>query len=93
MIRRARMPWATAVSTAQETEREDLEQSLASTRLAIAQAYAGFNSSADPELVESFVYEIRALQSRYSYLLRRRKALEPEEQRPAPSATSALSVG
>lgn len=92
MIRRARLPWDPVKPTAQEAEREDLEQSLASTRLAIAQAYAGFNSASDPELVESFVYEIRALQSRYSYLLRRRKALEPQEC-PAATATPAMPVG
>lgn len=56
----------------------ELEQSLQETKISIAQAYAGFNSAVDPELVESYVYEIQALQARYSYLLRRRKALDPE---------------
>ena len=55
---------------------------MAQTRVLIAQAYAGFNAAADGELVESYVYEIQALQARYSYLLRRRKALEP----PVPQA-------
>lgn len=54
----------------------ELEKSLRETRLLIAQAYAGFNAVADPELVESYVYEIQALQARYSYLLRRRKAYD-----------------
>lgn len=52
----------------------ELEKSLRETQILIAQAYAGFNSAADPELVESYVYEIQSLQARYSYLLRRRKA-------------------
>ena len=56
----------------------ELEKSLLETRALIAQAYAGFNSASDGELVESYIYEIQALQARYSYLLRRRKALEPE---------------
>lgn len=55
----------------------ELEQSLQETRLLLAQAYAGFNAASDGELVESYIYEIQALQARYSYLLRRRKALEP----------------
>ena len=56
----------------------ELEQSLQATRTLIAQAYAGFNSASDGELVESYIYEIQSLQARYSYLLRRRKALEGE---------------
>ena len=54
----------------------ELEKGLQETRVLIAQAYAGFNSASDGELVESYIYEIQALQARYSYLLRRRKALE-----------------
>ena len=56
----------------------ELEKGLQETRVLIAQAYAGFNSASDGELVESYIYEIQALQARYSYLLRRRKALEGE---------------
>ena len=63
---------------AAQLEVRELEQSLQETRVLIAQAYAGFNAAADSELVESYVYEIQALQSRYSYLLRQRKALEPQ---------------
>ena len=57
-------------------EREHLMQTLAHTRVLINQAYSGFNSAKDDELIESFVFEINALQSRYSYLLRRIKELE-----------------
>ena len=46
------------------------------TRALIAQAYSGFNSASDPDLIESYVFEINALQARYSYLLRRVKELE-----------------
>ncbi|MBE6956026.1 MAG: DUF2508 family protein [Ruminococcaceae bacterium] len=60
----------------QSAERQELLQSLAATRVQITQAYCGFDSAQDPDLVESFVYEINALQSRYSYLLRRIKELE-----------------
>lgn len=61
---------------ASSSERQDLLESLAATRVQINQAYCGFDTAHDPELVESFVYEINALQSRYSYLLRRIKELE-----------------
>ena len=65
-------------SRLQRRKAAQLEQSLQETRVLIAQAYAGFNAAADSELVESYVYEIQALQARYSYLLRQRKALEPQ---------------
>lgn len=59
--------------------RAELEKNLEETRLLMAQAYMGFNSAADSELVESYIYEIQSLRSRYSYLLRQRKALEDPE--------------
>ena len=34
----------------------------------------------DPDLIESYVFEINALQARYSYLLRRVKELEADPQ-------------
>ena len=73
----------------EEAIRQELERSLEQTRLQLAQAYAGFNAVTDQELVESFIYEIQALQARYSYLLRQRKALESQAapvEGPQPSA-------
>ena len=67
----------------------ELEASLQDTRVRIAQAYAGFNSASDSELVESYVYEIQSLQARYSYLLRQRKALEPQADRDPSGARAA----
>jgi len=60
----------------EKEERRQLLDSLAQTRLLIHQAYAAFNSTVDPDLIESYVFEINALQSRYSYLLRRVKELD-----------------
>lgn len=59
--------------------RAELEKNLEETRLLMAQAYLGFNNTADDDLVESYIYEIQSLRSRYSYLLRQRKALEEPE--------------
>lgn len=59
-----------------EEERRALLEGLCRTRALIAQAYAGFNSAEDPDLIESYVFEINALQSRYCYLLRRVKELD-----------------
>ena len=46
------------------------------TRALITQAYQGFNDARDPDLIESYVFEINALQSRHSYLLRQLKELD-----------------
>ncbi|WP_297210266.1 DUF2508 family protein [uncultured Flavonifractor sp.] len=59
-----------------EEDRRTLAQCLTQTNRQIAQAYQGFNAVRDPDLIESYVYEINALQSRYAYLLRRLKELE-----------------
>ena len=61
---------------AREAERRELIASLASTRTLIQQACGGFNTVSDSDLIESYVFEIKALQSRYDYLLRRVKELE-----------------
>ena len=50
--------------------------SLSHTRTLINQAYGGFNTTSDGDLIESYVFEINALQARYNYLLRRVKELE-----------------
>ena len=64
----------------EDPERRALLEGLGQTRALIAQAYAGFNAAKDPDLSESYVCEINALQARYSYLLRRVKELEADPQ-------------
>ena len=64
-------------------ERQALLEGLERTRVLINQAYAGFNAAGDPDLIESYVFEINALQARYSYLLRRVKELEAQEEQGA----------
>ncbi len=60
-------------------ERQELMDFMAQTRVEINQAYAGFNMQTDPDLIDSHVYEINALQSRYSYLVRRLRELDARE--------------
>ena len=64
--------------TAAEEERRQILEGMERTRQELNQAYAQFNSYSDPDLVESCVYTINALRSRYSYLIRRMKRLEGE---------------
>ena len=67
---------------AAQQERKALLEGLDQTRVLINQAYACFNRESDPDLIESYVFEINALQSRYSYLLRRVRELERPSQCP-----------
>ena len=71
-----------AASPAQE-ERQALLEGLERTKVLIRQAYACFNRESDPDLIESYVFEINALQSRYSYLLKRVREMEESAARPA----------
>ena len=58
-----------------EAECRALMSSLSRTRAQINQAYGCFNQTSDGDLIESYVFEINALQARYNYLLRRLKQL------------------
>lgn len=53
-----------------------LKTSLRETQSALSSAHAAFDYSSDPELTESCIFEIRALQSRMNYLVRQIKELE-----------------
>ena len=50
-----------------------LDRELAETGRALAAARAGFDETADADLLEYYLYETQALKARYAYLLRRRK--------------------
>lgn len=59
-----------------EEERRQLMEGMRETRSQLNCAYAQFNAYSDPDLVDSCVYQINALQSRYSYFLRQMKLLD-----------------
>ncbi|OUN24337.1 DUF2508 family protein [Pseudoflavonifractor sp. An85] len=63
-----------------QEERQFLMEGVAQTRVLLNQAYAQFNLHSDPDLVESCVYEINALRSRYSYLVRQVKRLDASDE-------------
>ncbi len=60
----------------EQKAREALMESVRATQGALNRAYDGFNRASDSDLIESYVYEINALQSRYAYLLRQVRQLE-----------------
>lgn len=61
-------------------ERQSLMEGVAQTRVQLNQAYAQFNLHSDPDLVDACVYEINALRSRYSYLVRQVKRLDAADE-------------
>lgn len=62
-----------------EEERRQLVEGMRETRAQLNHAYAQFNFYSDPDLIDACVYEINALQSRYSYYVRQVKQLEARE--------------
>ena len=45
-----------------------LKDSIERTRQALNDAYAGFDNAVDIDLIDSYIYEIYALQKRYKHL-------------------------
>lgn len=64
----------------QAEERRQLLEGMAQTKTLLNQAYAQFNVHSDPDLVDACVYEINALRSRYSYLVRQVKRLDEQRE-------------
>ena len=67
------------MSAQREEERRQLVDGMRETRAQLNHAYAQFNFYSDPDLIDACVYEINALQSRYSYYVRQVKQLEAQE--------------
>ncbi len=63
-------------SAGREELRRQLLEGMAQTRLELNQAYAQFDLHSDPDLVDSCVFTINALRSRYSYFVRQIKLLD-----------------
>lgn len=63
-------------ATEADQEREILISQLDEMRCAIHRTYSQFNFTGDPDLIDAAVFELKAQQARYSYLLRRLKAIE-----------------
>ncbi|MBR3771009.1 MAG: YaaL family protein [Clostridium sp.] len=57
-------------------ERELLHYQIQRTQLALETAYSNFDNVVDPELIDSFIYEVNAIQQRYQYLIQQIKELD-----------------
>lgn len=45
-----------------------IQESIEKTRYALDIAYAGFNDAVDTDLIDSYIYQINALQKKYEHL-------------------------
>ena len=46
------------------------------TKLALDAVYSNFENAVDPDLIDSCIYEMNAVQNRYKFLLKQAKASE-----------------
>ncbi len=66
-------------SLPEDAERQEILEAMRQTREELHWARACFNDAKEPELVEACVFEMNALQARYSYLLRLAKEMQFEQ--------------
>ncbi len=45
-------------------------------KVAIESAYSNFENVSDPDLIDSYIYEVNAMQKRYKFLLRQAKEID-----------------
>lgn len=53
-----------------------LQSELLQTKWALDCAYSNFENVVEPDLIDCYIYELKAIQTRYSYLLGKAKELE-----------------
>lgn len=59
--------------------KEQLLTDLKLTRTALNDAYTNFEQVVDPDLVDSYIYEVNAVQKRYHFLLKQVQLLELQD--------------
>lgn len=68
----------TVLPVGEELSSLNLKDSIEKTRQALEIAYSGFNNAVDEDLIDSYIYEINALQKRYRHLTDLVAKQEPE---------------
>ena len=58
----------TVLPVEEELTTLNINDSIEKTRQALEIAYAGFNNALETDLIDSYIYEINALQKRYEHL-------------------------
>ena len=61
-----------------DAQEEALVREIQRTKMQLETAYSNFENCLDPDLIDSYIYEVNAVQKRYKFLLRQVKSLESE---------------
>lgn len=61
-----------------DAQEEMLLREIQRTKMALETAYSNFENCLDPDLIDSYIYEVNAVQKRYKFLLKQVKSLESE---------------
>lgn len=63
-------------SKKEDQQNDYLIDEINKTKLALEAAYSNFENVVDPDLIDSCIYEMNAVQNRYKFLLKQAKAIE-----------------
>ena len=63
-------------TTPPDTRKQQLMEDLRRTKCALDQAYSNFENVVDPDLIDCSIYELKAVQMRYRFLLKQAELLE-----------------
>ncbi|MBR6638106.1 MAG: YaaL family protein [Lachnospiraceae bacterium] len=67
------------LTVAESYEHNYLQSELEQTQNALESAYSVFQNVTDPDLIDSSIYEINAIQIRYKFLLEKAKSFSLKE--------------
>lgn len=59
-------------------QNQALLQEIAQTKLAMETAYSNFENVVEPDLIDSYIYQLNAVQERYKFLIRQAKAADSQ---------------
>lgn len=66
----------TEQNRAMDSRRQQLLEDIRKTKSALDCAYSHFENVVDPDLIDSSIYELKAVQMRYRFLLRQAELLD-----------------
>lgn len=66
----------TDANTSADPRRQQLMEDIRKTKFALDCAYSNFENVVDPDLIDSSIYELKAIQMRYRFLLRQAELLD-----------------
>ncbi len=59
-----------------ESKYGSLVSDIEKIKVALDSAYSNFENVSDPDLIDSYIYEVNAMQKRYKFLLRQAKEID-----------------